>query len=186
MKRYPIFLLLAFFFSVPATAGVNNLLYEHRFDECNLTISHDVADSFDGVIVIRSLTKDYGYCAVSKQQVALSLAYAMKALVGNSNLKEVSSVFIGRLRSYKWMGDFLIRQSKISADWDSDLGKPLAGSNSTYVNAMLNVAEMLFPFSVPLQKHGYELTGVECEKIMVNNDKLPYEALCWLKIRHKI
>jgi len=185
MKSYFIFLLLMVFFSIPTSAGVNNILYEHAVDQCKLTISHDAVEGFAGVIMLRSVNKDFGYCAVSKQQVASSLDYAMKSLVSNKNLKEINSVFLGRLRSYKWIGNFLTQESKTSNQWDSSLGRSLVGNDNAYVNATLNATEVLSPFSAPLQKHGYDITDVECEKIMVNKDKLPYEALCWLVITHK-
>jgi hypothetical protein len=68
--------------------------------------------------------------------------------------------------------------------WDKGSGKPVKGSVNKYVSALLYSKELLEPFSLAVNKNSYEITGVSCEKILINKEKLPYDGICWVSIRN--
>lgn len=172
--------------SLPVSAGISQVLHLQTYGDCELTISHDTVVGFDGVIIIRFRTKDYKPCLVSKEKLSENLDKALQYFKSNK-LTEVTSVFLGgKLSSYPWMTEYLISRSKVSNEWNSILGKPISGHANTYVSKVLNSDTILKPFLMPLSKHQYEIMGIDCEKIMINSDKLPYDGLCWISIKNKI
>lgn len=175
--------LIASFFTLNALAGVNTVLYENYTEHCNITISHDAVKGSTGTIIIRPRTADYNYCRLPKEQLSNHLNNALKTLSNKKNLTEITSLFLGRLKSYHWMRDHLIRESVNNEKWNKELGKAINESNIKYVNALLKNKYVLETFSRPLNKHSYKITDISCKKVLINKDKLPYDAMCWLSIK---
>jgi len=175
-------ILVLLLFSTPVMAGVTNLLYEEKQDACIVRISHDAVVGENGIIIVRASTKQYAYCKISQQTLSHAFYHGLVKLKENTTLAPVTRVSLGRLQSYPWMKEYLLASSKNNAQWDINKGKPVKGSRNKYVNRLLNSKKVLAAISNPLAEAGYQVKKVSCEKILINKEKLPYDAICWVDI----
>lgn len=183
MKTSLAFLLSLLLVCMNAHAGVTQLLYEETFDKCQIRIEHDAVPGEDGVIVVRPATKDHSYCPVTQQQLNQALDQGLIKFKESKNLAAITSIFLGRTRSYPWMSVFLVENSRNNSGWDPKRGRPVNGSSNQYVNTLLSTRPITLPFSDILKPQGYKVTGISCEKVLINKEKLPYDALCWVTIK---
>lgn len=183
MKKIPVLTLSVFLFSTSLMAGISTTLFEKDYEGCGVKVVHDAVAGEKGTILLRGRTEKHSYCPISRSQVEEVLGAGLKKLHIQPELSRVESIFIGRLESYPWIREFLVRQSKNSKKWNMKKVRPVSGSNNSFVNSLLDSKTLLKPFSVVLEKSGYRVAGVSCEKILINKDKLPYDAMCWIKIK---
>ena len=170
--------------STVAFAGITELLHKASYGECTLTVMHDAVPGEKGVIVLRPGNRAGSACKLARPQAAEVLDKALQKYESSNDLAEITSVFLGgRLISYPWISEYLVNVSENNPGWNRATGKPEQSSINQYVNNILYTNDILAPFSQALQNHGYKITGISCEKILVNKDKLPYDALCWILIK---
>lgn len=162
-------------------AGASNILYKGKLGNCNITVTHNAVKGRKGVMIIS--TRSDTLCKVSRDSVNKVLDSALTNLK-NKNLSPVTSIFLkGKLRTFQWMSDILVAKSKNNSRWNQKIGSPVKGTLNSYANNILFSDVVLRPFSKPLERFHYKITAVICEKIIINKSKLPYEAMCWLKVK---
>jgi hypothetical protein len=165
-------------------AGVVHLLHEVHFGDCNIQVSHDAIAGGSGTLVIRAFDGDHNRCAIAKSQVAGVLKAALKQLQARDDLAGIHDIFLGRLvYQFAWISNYLKVTAANDKTWNVRVGKPANMNINRYVNAVLYSRELLEPFSNVLHQYGFSISGVSCEKILVNKDKLPYDGMCWLVIK---
>lgn len=164
-------------------AGVTHLLYEETFSECYATASHDAVPGGEGVLVIRAATNDHEFCTVDQQHLLQVLERGLIKLKEESELSAITSIFLGRIHAYPWMSHYILESSEVNKLWDTKSGRPVKGSANQYINTLLGSTIITTPFSRILTPAGYNLTGISCEKVLLNDENLPYDALCWITVR---
>lgn len=183
MKIKLLLLLVLLSFAVNSQAGISTLLSETVHGDCKIKVTHDAVEGEDGLLIIRSRKNKYDSCKMTSTQVTQALTQGLKEHKNSKKLSAIRSIFLGRLQSYPWLRAYLIDQSKNNKQWNSAAGKPKKGSSNAYVNKLLNSGSALQAIKKPLAGFGYHVTGVSCEKILINKNKLPFDAMCWIKIK---
>lgn len=185
MKIRILFVLAVLLISGNVQAGVSTFLCEKSYGECSIKVTHEAATGADnGVLTIRSRNKKNSACNISKQQAREVLYEGIKIYVNikNSKFALADSIFLGRIKNYPWMSEHLVKKADKSGVWDKKTGRPSDRSANAYVSLLLSDREVLFYFNLVLEQIGYGVAGVSCEKVLINKDKLPYDAMCWLNI----
>jgi len=183
VKNKIVMFLVLFVLSSSAYTGVSNTLYQATIAGCNVTVSHNAVKGRKATIVIRARVNKER-CQISRDSIQLILSSAFSKLKQKKHLSEVSSIFLaGKLQTYRWMSRILVARSINNSRWNQKTGRPINGSANSYVNSLLFSDAVIRPFSKPLKKYHYKVTAVSCEKIIINKVKLPYEAMCWLRIK---
>lgn len=178
-----ILLTLSIFFAVNVQAGISLTLFEQENDQCTVRALHDAVPGSKGVIMLKVFAGGKTDCKMTKEASATALEGALQHYKSRTDLSEITSVFLGRLVPYKWLNTYLVEASKTSKQWDINKGRPVQGTSNQYVNTLLYKGKVLESFSRVLAKYNYKITGVSCEKVLINRDKLPFDAMCWLVIR---
>jgi len=178
-----VFLVLLLTFSAELCAGVSNQLYEEKEVSCKLKVFHDAVPGENGVLVIKLFDAQRHDCDISREKAVKALDMALINFKNRNDLAEISSVFLGRLISYKWLSDNLLRMSKDNAAWNVRNGRPVKGTKNNYVNSLLHSSDILQPFYLILSKNNYKVSGISCEKILVNKEKLPFDGMCWITLQ---
>lgn len=178
--------LMLFVISQPAVAGVTHLLYEEHAGQCRNTVSHDAVAGQPGVIILRPVGSGETPCVINKSQVKSLMEKGLQQYRGRKDLAPVTSVFLGgRLIAYPWLSRYVMEDARKNTLWNVDHGKPVSVSSNEYLNRSLFGAQVLAPFAEALQRYDYEITGVSCEKVLVNKNKLPFDGMCWLMIKSR-
>jgi len=178
-----VLLLILSVLSDRSIAGVSQLLHETQFDNCAIKITHVAVPGSKGTSDIRAFNSENSRCTVEKHQVSDALNNALKQYKSLGGFPEIESIFLGRLFvTYTWMSKYLALMSSTDNRWDAKLGKPINMSINKYVNSVLFSSEILEPFSVALRHFGYRIISVSCEKILLNEEKFPYDGMCWISI----
>ncbi len=184
MRNNVLWSLLLTGFSIPLYAGVSTVLYKTKVAGCNIVVSHDSVKGGAGTIVIRARSQAMVLCQISQASLQAALGSALKTLKVKKQLSPVTSIFLAnKLRSYQWMSELLVEKSINSARWDKKVGKPKKGTVNSYVNRLLYSETVLGPFSQSLKQYRFRISAVSCEKILINKNNLPYDAMCWLTIK---
>jgi len=166
-----------------ASAGVTTALFENQYGACMVRVEHDAVPGEEGVIVVRLRVKNAGDCRLTSSQLSHAIGEGVKRYKSNRNLAEIESVFIGRIYRYQWLSDYLVNTARKDAVWNNKSGKPVKGSSNHYVNTALFSKKLLKPILGELAKFDYKITGVSCEKVLINDKKLPYDAMCWFRLK---
>jgi hypothetical protein len=91
---------------------------------------------------------------------------AVRAILAQAGAAEISLAF-GRIERYPWLSDLLTRQ-----------GRPPKGKENAYVAAALRgIPDFIALFE------GWQVAGVSVEKVLLNKEKLPYDAILWVKLK---
>jgi hypothetical protein len=91
---------------------------------------------------------------------------AVRAILAQAVAPEISVAF-GRIERYPWLSDLLKRQ-----------GRPPRGKENAYVAAALRaMPEFIGLFD------GWQVVGVSVEKVLLNRDKKPYDAILWVRLQ---
>lgn len=166
-----------------ANAGVSELLYKENYGACSITAWHDAVPGEKGVIVFKP-DNNTAVCKLSKTQVTNILKNAFEKYQFRKDLSEITSIYLsGRLISYPWLNDYLTNSSKNNSRWNQTIGKPTESSINEYANSLLYSQRLLEPFLLALQQYQYDVTGISCEKVLINKENLPYDAMCWVIIK---
>lgn len=179
-------LALLLFIAGASFAGVTNVLYETVGGHCKVTVSHDAVVSQPGVLIIRPLSNGEDSCSINEKQVVETLNLALEKFRARADLVPIASVFLGgRLIAYPWLSQYVIRDAQKNKKWNAGMGNPVGMTSNAYLNQVLFTGQALKPFASVLKQFHYEITGVSCEKVLINEDGLPYDAMCWLQVRSK-
>lgn len=163
-------------------AGVTTSLLSARIEDCPVKVEHDAVAGSPGVMLIRTRGEKPGDCDLSANQLADVIGQGMKELGGRRGLADITSIFIGRIYIYKWMSEYLGRTALNDKRWNRARRRPVAGSPNQYVNTVLNSPALLGPIMKQVEKNQYRITGVSCEKVLTDERRVPYDAMCWLKL----
>jgi len=172
-------------------AGVSTFLYEKSYGDCNIKITHVAPPGVTGVIYIRSRTNSNKSCPISKPQLRETLFEGMKvyqkywydaAKPKNKEFKRANSIFLGRIKNYPWISEFVVEESSKRSVWNKKTGRPEDRTTNKYINQLMMAKEVLFYFDLVLEQIGMGVSGALCEKVLINKDRLPYDAMCWLSI----
>lgn len=177
---YLAFLLL---FTADIYAGVRVQLFEEKNASCNIKAYHDAVPGESGVIVLKSFDTKDDKCEITQDKAINALDNAINNYKVRNDLSEITSIFLGRLISYKWLSDYLLKSSITNKNWNVQKGRPRNGTSNKYVNSLMYRSNILEPFSLVLSKYDYKMSGVSCEKILINKEKLPFDGMCWLTIQ---
>ncbi len=174
--------------SAPIYAGVESVLYKTKLGACNIVATYSGAKGEAGVMVVRARSPSgKNRCQISKNSLIRTLNEALKALENKKNISGLASIFLAnKLRIHRWMSDSLIRKSRNDIHWDTKSGKPKKGSSNEYVNRLLFSDSVLVSLRKVLKNYHYKITAVSCEKIIINKNKLPYDAMCWIKVKREL
>lgn len=172
------------FYPRSVCAGVTTVLHESRIQACAVRVEHDAVAGEQGVIVVRLLEQQEGDCRLSSSQLAHTIGQGIEQFRSQGQLAAFESIFIGRIYRYPWLSAYLLDAAAKDKGWKRQAGKPLAGSANHYVNTVLFSGPLLAPVMKALDHDQYRLTGVSCEKVLLNDRRLPFDAMCWLRTQH--
>lgn len=180
-KYYYLFFLL--FYSTHTFADSSIQLISHKNKSCTIDIYHYTGADSKSLLKVKSFDNNHQRCNINNKSLSNILDKDLHVSIETNTLSDFGSIFLGRLISYRWLSDYLLQTAKNDKNWDALHGKPLKGSSNQYVNATLHIATLLKPLSYVLNKHSYKLSGVSCEKILINRQGLPFDGMCWLLIQ---
>ena len=91
---------------------------------------------------------------------------AVRAILAQAGAAEISLAF-GRIERYPWLSDLLTRQ-----------GRPPKGKENAYVAAALRgMPEFTALFT------NWQVRGVSVEKVLLNRNRQPYDAILWVRLQ---
>jgi hypothetical protein len=91
---------------------------------------------------------------------------AVRAILAQADAPEIS-LALGRIERYPWLSELLTRQ-----------GRPPRGKENAYVAGTLRaMPEFTRLFD------GWQVVGVSVEKVLLNKDKRPYDAILWVTLK---
>ena len=106
-----------------------------------------------------------------------------------------TSLAIGRLIDYPWLVQFLALRTAQDPKWNAAKGKPVKVHINRYVADVLSSPEIVREIEAPLREHGYRITGVSVEKVLVGGfenvpqlkeprrkGKIPFDAQVWFRL----
>jgi len=156
-------------------AGIETELFSAQYGECTARVIHDaVPYSQTATIVFKSYRVADGVhhpCALSGQDARDSLDRALAGYLMKAELKQVTSIFIGRLIHYPWVVKTL--------EEGAGSGKRGHLSHKEF-NKLVFGSETIRPFKQAVEEHGYAVTSISCEKLMFYRNGAPRDAMCWL------
>ena len=183
----PGILALALLLGVPGAAAQDErVLYEGPVDGCTLAVTAD--DRWQG---IRLRRRPAGTdCRLDEVSVGEALARAFAAAADGPR---ATSLFLGRVEYLDWMSRHLVERALGDAGWAAGAG---AGAHNAFVARVLNEPEATAPLADAIAAGGYRIDGVSCEKVLVSGPatarlhppwvprgaRVPYDALCWLRL----
>jgi len=172
-----LFLLIGLLVSTSATAGIEIALVKEEYGDCTVRVTHDATpDSEIGTLVFRSfivIDNIHYPCEVDQEQVEHSLGLAVSRYLSSTDLKPVTSIFVGKIAAFPW----------VQMAWDI---KSLSGTYSPLSHK--EFSQLVFrrvisrPFASALSAHGLLVSGASCEKLQFYANGAPMNALCWFVI----
>ncbi len=172
-----LFLFIGLFVSAKVTAGIEIVLVKEKYGDCTVRVTHDATpDSNIGTLIYRAYTVVDGIhypCEVDQEQVEQSMGLAVSRYLSRTDLKPVTSIFVGKIAAFPW-----VRNA-----WDI---KSQSGSYSPLshreFSQLVFTAAVSEPFASALSDHGLALSGASCEKLQFHSNGAPMNALCWFVI----
>jgi hypothetical protein len=169
---------------------------------CHLKIDYEAKEQ---MLHLRPAIPMGATCEITPVMAQAGLYQALDRQRHNPNLR---LIFLGRVADYQWLSDDLIELSRCSSAqsgwWDGEKGQAIEGSNNAFVADLLEDelghcestrrVPALGAFGAVLAEHGYDMTGVSVEKVLLRDvsgsdewpyagGKFPYDALVHLRIR---
>ncbi|MCZ4279825.1 hypothetical protein O4H49_03485 [Kiloniella laminariae] len=180
--RSPLFLapLLFVILFLRSASAEENLLFSEQFADCQIDISafHDI-QSNTAALRFDAFTRDEAgirhRCSPRETTVSDSLKSAFAVYKQQPSPPRLTSVFIGRLDEYDWIGDYLALLPVAGTTPDDPDNKVLED-----LEIDLMVSGTLDPFRLPADDADYPLVRLSCEKLIRNRQGRPLDALCWL------
>lgn len=174
--------LLALLHVAWAHAGVRQVLYERSQGDCLYRASHDAVPGQPGVLVINAFRPGGQRCLITYEITHDLVESGTGQLQSRKDLSVITGIFLGRLIRYPWLGPYLREHASHDDQWSRAGGRPVRYHANTYVNRVVSEAPQLAPLRDLLEAGGYRMSGASCEKVLVDHEGLPYDALCWLTI----
>jgi len=173
-------LIIGLFLSTNVKAGIEIVLVKEEYGDCIVRVVHDATpDSDIGTLVFRAYTVVEGIhypCEVDQKQVEDSLGLAISRYLSQTDLKPVTSIFVGKIAAFPW-----VRNA-----WDI---KSQSGSYSPLshreFSQLVFTSTISLPFTNALHEHGLSLNGASCEKLQFHTNGAPMNALCWFEIAER-
>jgi len=180
-ERICIFLIL-FVLSGQSPATGIEILYESQYGDCVVRGSYNSYRIADGVISVKVDKNNTGDCEVSSVQLVKAISESIRVYKSRNNKLVLKNIFIGRIYKYPHLSKFLQTSAENDRRWNRENGKPDKGHVNYYVNKILYSKQLMKTVISELNILGISLTGISCEKVLINKNKLPYDAMCWLKV----
>jgi len=142
---------------------------------------------------LRAHENDFMSCQISRVTFNDLVEQAMTDTQSQSI--HFQSAFLGRLIDYPWLAQKLAQHASAHPDWDSNTGQPRAGNINALVAEILSDPEILELVQQPFTIHGYQVTGVSVEKVLVDvagnqawleitpEMRVPYDAMVHLRLQ---
>jgi hypothetical protein len=91
---------------------------------------------------------------------------AVREILAQAEVPEISLAF-GRIERYAWLSDLLTRQGRA----------PKGKENAHVAGALRRMPEFIALFD------GWQVVGVSVEKVLLDRDKQPYDAILWVTLK---
>lgn len=121
-------------------------------------------------------------CSLTKQQTMSLLEDILQANQKVNGQQVYNAMMIGSIENYSWLQRHLTESARQDKHWSTENAKPLDSNINAYVSQQLSVAEIIATFNLVAEKYGYRFSTMDCEKVFISVDGLPYDAFCWLKM----
>lgn len=180
--------------SIPAT-GDDAIIASVPAEDCTLRL--EAAENWPA-LRLRASHPNYRPCFVSKEAVIRVLLQAFSGPHPALTSRVFTSLSIGRLIDYPWLVQFLALRAAQDPGWDVATGKPATGHINRYAADVLSSPEVLREIEAPLREHGYRISGVSVEKVLVGgfddvpllerpkiNGKIPFDAQVWFRLEKR-
>jgi len=118
-------------------------------------------------------------CRHTVSELAATLEQGLAGLPAGTALR---SIGLGRLISYPELTDSLKTMAAADTTWDKIKGKGQPNDNAVAAR-LLHKSPGVAPLRAVIERHGYRLTGVSVEKVLVTaseGSRLPFDAMTWL------
>jgi hypothetical protein len=192
----PIYALLWLLLVSPASVrSQDTTIISAPAGECTLSIE---ADEEWRTLRLRAHHPRYQPCNVNQEEVLSLLASAFAKTEPPALQGEYTSLFIGRLIDYPWLSHYLAETAHRDKRWNRKKGRPIKREINRYTAGLLFNLDLLKPIQTELSKHGYRITGISVEKVLVGGasdlpgpdrknlpGRLPFDAQVWLRLRKK-
>jgi len=183
-----VLLLLA---AIPATGG-QAVIASAPAGECILSL--EASENWPA-LRLRASHPDQRSCFIDKESMIQVLSEAFSKPHPTWINREFTSLAIGRLIDYPWLVQFLALRAAQDPTWNAAAGKPVIGHINRYVADVLSTQEIVRDIEAPLREHGYRVTGVSVEKVLVGGfenvpqleaprrrGKIPFDAQVWFRL----
>jgi hypothetical protein len=161
--------------------------------ECSLSVE---ADNEWHTLRLRAHHPRYERCEIAQEDMISALVAAFSKTEPPALTGEYSSLFLGRLIDYPWLAHTLATAAYRDPGWNAKKGKPRALEINHYVARVLHNPEWLAPIENVMARHGYRISGVSVEKVLVGGFRdqpfyqgktraglIPFDAQVWLRLR---
>ncbi|MGJ0484231.1 MAG: hypothetical protein ACR65R_06800 [Methylomicrobium sp.] len=161
--------------------------------ECTLGIE---ADEKWHTLRLRAHHPRYQSCNIDQEAVLSLLASAFATTEPPALQGEYASLFIGRLIDYPWLSHYLAETAHRDKRWNRKKGRPVSMEINRYAAELLFNPDLLKPIQTELNKHGYRITGISVEKVLVGGTsdlpgpvrknlkgRLPFDAQVWFQLQ---
>jgi hypothetical protein len=180
--------------SIPA-AGAEVILEAVPAGDCTLRL--EAAENWPS-LRLRASHPNQRPCFVGKEAVIQVLMQAFSEPHPALKSRTFTSLALGRLIDYPWLVQFLALHAARDRGWDSSAGKPAAADINRYVADILSAPEIVLEIEAPLREHGYRISGVSVEKVLVGGfadvpllegpqrkGKIPFDAQVWFRLEKR-
>jgi hypothetical protein len=177
--------------SIPAAAG-EVIVASVQAGDCTLRL--EAAENWPA-LRLRASHPNHRPCSVGKEAVIRVLMQAFSEPHPALTSRVFTSLAIGRLIDYPWLVQFLALLAAEDPGWDAAAGKPVTGHINRYVANVLSSPEVVREIEAPLREHGYRISGVSVEKVLVGGfanvpllegpkrkGKIPFDAQVWFRL----
>jgi len=182
------------FFGAGIPAAGEALIASIPAGEC--TLSLEAAENWP-TLRLRAGHPAYRPCFIDKAAVVEALTQAFAEPHPILASREFTPLALGRLIDYPWLVRFLALRAAQDPHWDVTAGKSRRVHVNRYVADVLSSAEIIREIEAPLREHGYRITGVSVEKVLIGGfdnvpqwegserkGKIPFDAQVWFRLEH--
>jgi hypothetical protein len=193
-----VILLFIFFiiaFSHPVQAE-EKPLFENKMGSCNIkAIANERWKAIQVRVFTDGLVKDV--CSIRKDETLKIIKETFSALAKSQDKIVYESLYLGRIIYNEWLSKHLVDRSIKDLNWSTELGQPKPGHKiASVVEKILGDPGIINKINTSLTVGSYRATGFSCEKILVSSPKtkrfepdwtpvgkrVPFDAMCWLKL----
>jgi hypothetical protein len=184
---------MIFLLSSAGAWGRESLVITVPSGECSLSVE---ADNEWHTLRLRAHHPCYKGCNIAQNDMVSTLAAAFSKTELPALTGEYSSLFLGRLIDYPWLAHTLATAAYHDPAWNAKKGKPITLEINHYVARVLHNPELLAPIENVMARHGYRISGVSVEKVLVGDFRdlpfyegktraglIPFDAQVWLRLR---